>query len=53
MEIVFLLLPIALALGAVFVIAFVWATQHEQFEDLETPSLRILIDEPIKNERDS
>jgi len=45
MEIVYLMLPTALALGAAFVGAFLWASRRGQFEDMDTPAIRILFDE--------
>jgi cbb3-type cytochrome oxidase maturation protein len=42
MSVIFVLLPLALLLAAVAVLAFVWATRSGQFDDLETPALRIL-----------
>jgi cbb3-type cytochrome oxidase maturation protein len=41
---VLLLLPIALLLGAVFVILFVLAVRSGQFDDLDDPPERILHD---------
>jgi cbb3-type cytochrome oxidase maturation protein len=41
---VLLLLPIALLLGAVFVILFVMAVRSGQFDDLDDPPERILHD---------
>jgi cbb3-type cytochrome oxidase maturation protein len=38
------LLPIALLLGAVFAILFVYAASHGQFDDLDDPPERILHD---------
>lgn len=46
MEIISLMLPTALLLGAAFVTAFIWASRRGQFDDLETPALRILFEEP-------
>jgi cbb3-type cytochrome oxidase maturation protein len=46
MNIIYLLLPLALLLVLVFVIFYLWAVKHEQFEDLETPARRILLDDP-------
>jgi cbb3-type cytochrome oxidase maturation protein len=40
----FLLLPLALLLGAVFVILFVLAARSGQFDDLDDPPERILHD---------
>lgn len=44
MNILFLMIPMALALGAIFIGAFFWAVSHEQLDDLETPAHRILHD---------
>lgn len=48
MNVLLLMIPMALLLGIGFVSAFLWATSKGQFDDLETPAHRILIDE---NER--
>lgn len=48
MEIVWWLVPAALAMGAGFVAAFVWSARNGQYEDLETPAVRILFDEESK-----
>lgn len=45
MTIIWFLVPAALALGLNFLIFFVWAVKNSQFEDLETPAVRILFDE--------
>lgn len=45
MEIVYLMLPTALAMGAAFVAAFIWASRRGQFDDLDTPAIRILFDD--------
>ncbi|MCO6432247.1 MAG: cbb3-type cytochrome oxidase assembly protein CcoS [Deltaproteobacteria bacterium] len=45
MEVIFILLPLSLALGGVFLLAYFWAARSGQFEDLETPAVRILPDE--------
>lgn len=48
MNVLILMIPMALLLGAGFVAAFLWATSRGQFDDLETPAHRILHDD---NER--
>ena len=54
MNIIYLLLPLALLLALVFVIFFLWATRHHQFDDLETPAHRILLDDnPPKTPTDT
>ncbi|WP_034730092.1 cbb3-type cytochrome oxidase assembly protein CcoS [Bacteriovorax sp. BSW11_IV] len=45
MEIIYLLLPIALILGCVFIGMFVWATKEGQYDDLETPAHRMLLED--------
>ncbi|MCB9063036.1 MAG: cbb3-type cytochrome oxidase assembly protein CcoS [Halobacteriovoraceae bacterium] len=50
MNIVYFLIPIALLLGALFVGAFIWATKTGQYEDLDTPSHRILLDDDNIND---
>lgn len=50
MEILFALLPCSLLLAIVGVIVFIWSTKRGQFDDLETPAIRMLYDElPEKN----
>jgi len=44
-NILFLLLPVALGVVAVAVGAFVWAARRGQFDDLDTPALRVLRDD--------
>jgi cbb3-type cytochrome oxidase maturation protein len=44
MEIVFILLPITLLLALLGVGAYVWSVRTGQFDDLETPALKPLID---------
>ncbi len=45
MEIIIVLLPLALLLGLLFVLSFIWAVRRGQYDDLETPKHRMLIDE--------
>lgn len=39
------LIPIALTLGALGLVAFFWALKHDQFEDLDGAPHRILRDD--------
>ncbi|BAU50121.1 cytochrome oxidase maturation protein Cbb3 [Sulfurifustis variabilis] len=48
MEVLYLLIPLAVVLAAVIVWAFFWAVRSNQFEDLEGPAHRILMDEDEK-----
>lgn len=45
MNIIFLILPLALILASASVYGFIWATRKGQYDDLDTPPLRLLIDE--------
>jgi cbb3-type cytochrome oxidase maturation protein len=45
MGIVFVLVPLSIFLGVVFVVAYGWSVHSDQYEDLETPPLRILSDD--------
>jgi cbb3-type cytochrome oxidase maturation protein len=44
-ETIFVLLPLALLIAAIAVGLFVWAARSGQFDDLETPAVRILFDD--------
>lgn len=48
MNIVFFLLPFALFLGLGFAGVFIWGVRNGQYDDLETPAHRILIDDERK-----
>ena len=45
MDIIFLLIPLALVLVVIIVWVFMWAVRSDQFDDLEGPAHRILMDE--------
>ena len=45
MSVLYIVVPVALLIVAVAVGAFVWAANRGQFDDLETPALRILHDD--------
>lgn len=46
MTILLFLIPISLILLGIAVLVFVWAVRSGQFEDLDTPALDILRDDP-------
>lgn len=48
MEIIYLLIPITLILAAIIVWVFMWAVKTDQFEDLEGPAHRIIMDDDDK-----
>lgn len=45
MYILFIVLPLALVLAAVGLGAFFWAVHRGQYDDLDTPSVRMLFDD--------
>jgi cbb3-type cytochrome oxidase maturation protein len=45
MTILYIIIPIAIILVSFFVLIFLWAVKNEQFDDLETPAHKILIDD--------
>ncbi|MEK7666431.1 MAG: cbb3-type cytochrome oxidase assembly protein CcoS [Pseudomonadota bacterium] len=56
MEILYLLIPIAILLVTAMVAGFIWASKSGQFDDLEGPAHRILMDkdepqEPVPRTR--
>ena len=49
MELIYLILPLALVIAAGFVTAFIWAAKGDQFEDLDTPAIRMLHDDAVSS----
>ena len=45
MSVIFIVVPLAAVIVLAAVIAFVWSARHGQFDDLDTPSVRVLHDE--------
>jgi cbb3-type cytochrome oxidase maturation protein len=41
-SVIYILLPLALLLAGVALLVFIWAARSGQFDDLETPAMRIL-----------
>lgn len=48
MEVLYILLPVSALLVIAIVAAFLWAIRSGQFDDLEGPAYRILMDEDEK-----
>lgn len=46
MAILIVLIPLGLVLLGIAIAAFVWAVDHDQFDNLEVEGERILFDEP-------
>ena len=45
MNVLYFLVPLALLLATAGVAAFMWAVRNGQFDDVETPAIRILLDD--------
>lgn len=45
MSVVFVLLPLALLIAGIAVALFIWAVRSGQYDDLDTPAVRILFDD--------
>lgn len=45
MEVIFIVMLLGLLLAAAAVIAFIWATRAGQFDDLDTPAMRVVLDD--------
>jgi cbb3-type cytochrome oxidase maturation protein len=45
MSVLYLVLPLALVVVLAAVVAFLWATDRGQFDDLDTPAMRMLHDD--------
>jgi len=45
MGIVVVLLPISVALALVALVAYFWGVRSGQFDDLDTPAMRVLFDD--------
>jgi len=52
-ETIFVLLPLALLIAAIAVGLFIWAARTGQFDDLETPAVRILFDDEAPRRREA
>ena len=48
MNIFYLLIGVSLFAALIFLGAFIWAVRNGQFDDNETPSMRILFDDDIE-----
>ena len=47
MSVLFIAVPLAVLLAGSGLCAFVWATRRGQLDDLETPPLRMLLDDDV------
>lgn len=51
MDILFLMVPAAILIALVFVLAFIWATKKGQYDDLETPAHKMLIEDDLVSKK--
>ncbi len=54
MSVLFIMVPAALALAGLAIAAFAWAARNGQFDEVDTPPLRMLFDDtppPSKTDR--
>ena len=51
MSVIYIVLPLALVLGGIALGAFLWAVRQGQFEDLDTPAIRVVLDDVEKDLR--
>lgn len=49
MDILYLLIPLSLVFVAVIAVVFLWAVKSGQFEDMEGPAHRILMDDEFES----
>lgn len=53
MSIIYILIPLALLVLLLAVWAFFWAVGSGQFDDMDTPAVRIIMDDDTAPKRDS
>jgi cbb3-type cytochrome oxidase maturation protein len=53
MNILYLLIPLALLLLGLAVWAFFWAVGSGQFDDLDTPAMRVVMDDDTRPDKDT
>jgi cbb3-type cytochrome oxidase maturation protein len=52
MSVFYLLIPLSIVLAAGFLWAFFWAVRSGQYDDTQTPSMRVLLDDaPVLKQR--
>ena len=54
MQVMFVLIGASLLVAIVFVVAFIWSVRRGQYDDLHTPSVRMLFDDhPVQEKIDT
>jgi cbb3-type cytochrome oxidase maturation protein len=49
MTILYILAPLAILLAGIGIAAFIWAVRSGQYDDVETPALRMILDDNQAN----
>lgn len=49
MEIIFFMVAAAMIIAVIFVSAFIWTTKKGQYDDLDTPAYKMLLDDEYLN----
>ena len=49
MSVIVLLIIFSILVALIFLVAFIWAVRSGQYDDMESPSVRILLDDEAKN----
>lgn len=52
MTVLYILIPAALLLGLAFLLAFVWSLRRGQYDDMDTPPVRMLFDDEPRGGRE-
>ncbi|MES2176688.1 MAG: cbb3-type cytochrome oxidase assembly protein CcoS [Gemmatimonadota bacterium] len=47
MSVIFIVLPLALFIVAIAVVAYIWSARTGQLDDLDTPAVRMLHDDGV------
>jgi cbb3-type cytochrome oxidase maturation protein len=53
MGVIILLIVASLLVSSVFLLAFLWATRNGQYEDVDTPAIRMVFDEATPSPSES
>lgn len=53
MNVLYFLVPLALLLAGAGIAAFIWAVRNGQFDDVETPAIRMLLDEETSSPKNA
>ena len=51
MAILFYLVPISILILGIAIVAFFWAVKHGQFDDLDSPAHKIVLDDKIERHK--